>query len=212
MKRYFVICFFVITTALFSITLWKDESASVYGKRINLKIDDILRLQITEQSELSYHSQIKSLKNYSVDGKDGEITGVYELFPANSATESSDSKVKDVLGYESLLTAKVVVVSDTSVTVEATKLVSINNKTSQVTIRGDINCSMIRGSSVNSNDLANQQLSVVTALENLSDVITREDLEMVTDEESGKSILKLSDPKKEALIIEYLNKILSTSF
>lgn len=222
----FVLAIYVsIPEVGFGESLWDDSYSSVYAHRTNFKINDSIRIKITEKNILDYKSSVKTIKNITTDIKTSEITGVFELIPAGSIEESKNAQEKDQFTFSNSLSARITAVYPDYLSIEAVKNVSVNNKNAQIRLLGDIARKEMTGDYINSDSIMNLTLQITTLLDNTeipvndSDFI-RESTTESTVNENGETIettvetgaYTLTDEKKKEFLLEYLNKILNVVF
>ena len=97
-------------------------------------------------------------------------------------------------------------VKDNYVTVSGSKTISIDNKVSRISIRGDVALSNLKGNNVKAADLMDERLEITTAVDNAYLPLTDEDLDESSD------VVVLTEEKKRDLLVKYLNKMLNVLF
>ena len=84
--------------------------------------------------------------------------------------------------------------------------ISIDNKVSRISIRGDVALSNLKGNNVKAADLMDERLEITIAVDNAYLPLTDEDLDVSSD------VVVLTEEKKRDLLVKYLNKMLNVLF
>ena len=142
----------------------------------------------------------------SVNSQSTELSGVFEVIPSGDVNESKDSSNKDEFEYVAELQGRIIDVKDNYVTVSGSKTISIDNKVSRISIRGDVALSNLKGNNVKAADLMDERLEITTAVDNAYLPLTDEDLDVSSD------VVVLTEEKKRDLLVKYLNKMLNVLF
>ena len=206
MRKFFLLslifgCFF-----LCSATLWDDAAGDIYSRKIRYRVNDSIKIKIDEKTKLKYTGSSKTLKTASINSQDGELAGVFEIVPSADVNESKESSDKDEFEYVAELQGRIIDVKDSYVTVSGSKTISIDNKVSRISIRGDIALSDLKGNTVNASDFMDERLEITTAVENAFLPLTDEDFDVSSD------VIVLTEEKKRDLLVKYLNKMLNVLF
>lgn len=206
MRKFFLLslifgCFF-----LCSATLWDDAAGDVYSRKIRYRVNDSIKIKIDEKTKLKYTGSSKTLKTASIKSQGGELAGVFEIVPSADVNESKESSDKDELEYVAELQGRIIDVKDSYVTVSGSKTISIDNKVSRISIRGDIALGDLKGNTVNASDFMDERLEITTAVENAFLPLTDEDFDVSSD------VIVLTEEKKRDLLVKYLNKMLNVLF
>lgn len=206
MRKFFLLslifgCFF-----LCSATLWDDAAGDIYSRKIRYRVNDSIKIKIDEKTKLKYTGSSKTLKTASINSQGGELAGVFEIVPSADVNESKESSDKDELEYVAELQGRIIDVKDSYVTVSGSKTISIDNKVSRISIRGDIALGDLKGNTVNASDFMDERLEITTAVENAFLPLTDEDFDVSSD------VIVLTEEKKRDLLVKYLNKMLNVLF
>jgi hypothetical protein len=214
-----IICAAFILFSLFLLdakSIWDDRAGDIYSRKVYFKEGDSVQIVISENSALEYKSASKSLKNFKVDVKGGEMSGILSFLPAGSIEEAKNGSDNDKLNIKAVISARVEKVNPNSVLLRGIKQITMNNKTSSMEISGEASVKDINGNSILSSKLMSQTLRITTLIDNQNNVITARDLETkVTNPDSTtdrKEEIKLSDAKKRDLLLKYFNKLLNLVF
>ncbi|HOJ64073.1 MAG TPA: flagellar basal body L-ring protein FlgH [Spirochaetota bacterium] len=206
--------FFILL--FFSESLWNDNYANIYAKKINYRVGDTITVIVDEQTTLEYKSNNKGLKTYNVNIQGGELSAIFSFLPKGSIEETKSLNDKDDFKIKMTLQGIITNVTDTRVTINATKQITINNKSGSIQITGVADTKDIVGNSVLSRKLANQTLTITTVVDNLNNIIQDNDLvQVVINPDSTtdrREETRLSEERKRALLIQYFNKILNLIF
>ncbi len=201
---------------LFSETLWDDNYANIYSKKINYRVGDTLTVIIDEQSSFEYKATNKGLKTYNVNIQGGELSAIFSFLPKGSIEETKNLNDKDNFKIKMTLQGTITAVNGNIVTINATKQLTINNKTGVLQITGDADVKDIKGDTILSQKITNQSLRITTVVDNMNDIIQDNDLvQVVLNPDSTtdrKEETRLSEERKRALLIQYFNKILNLIF
>ncbi|MBQ1998941.1 MAG: flagellar basal body L-ring protein FlgH, partial [Spirochaetales bacterium] len=165
-----------------------------------------IKIKIDEKTKLKYTGSSKTLKTASINSQGGELAGVFEIVPSADVNESKESSDKDELEYVAELQGRIIDVKDSYVTVSGSKTISIDNKVSRISIRGDIALGDLKGNTVNASDFMDERLEITTAVENAFLPLTDEDFDVSSD------VIVLTEEKKRDLLVKYLNKMLNVLF
>lgn len=183
---------------------------------MNYKVGDSIKILVEENSNIQYKSSTQSMKTYSVDIQEGEMSAVFNFIPEGKTEESKNIQDKDEVEIKTSINATITDVKDKLITINASKRLTLNNKTSIIQINGDVNYFDIKNNMVYSHDLINQTVRISTLLENVNQIISAADLEKVITNPDATTDIKeetrLKENKKQELLIEYFNKILSLIF
>lgn len=206
MRKTFLLCVIFGCFLLCSATLWDNQAGDIYSRKIRYKVNDSVRIQIDERTKLKYTGSSKTLKTMSVNSQSTELSGVFEVIPSGDVNESKDSSNKDEFEYVAELQGRIIDVKDNYVTVSGSKTISIDNKVSRISIRGDVALSNLKGNNVKAADLMDERLEITTAVDNAYLPLTDEDLDESSD------VVVLTEEKKRDLLVKYLNKMLNVLF
>lgn len=206
MRRFFLLSLIVGCFFLCSATLWDDAAGDIYSRKIRYRVNDSVKIKIDEKTKLKYTGSSKTLKTTSITSQGGELAGVFEIVPSADVNESKESSDKDELEYVAELQGRIIDVKNNYVTVSGSKTISIDNKVSRISIRGDIALSDLKGNTVNASDFMDERLEITTAVENAFLPLTEEDFDVSSD------VIVLTEEKKRDLLVKYLNKMLNVLF
>lgn len=206
MRRFFLLSLIVGCFFLCSATLWDDAVGDIYSRKIRYRVNDSVKIKIDEKTKLKYTGSSKTLKTTSITSQGGELAGVFEIVPSADVNESKESSDKDELEYVAELQGRIIDVKDSYVTVSGSKTISIDNKVSRISIRGDIALGDLKGNTVNASDFMDERLEITTAVENAFLPLTDEDFDVSSD------VIVLTEEKKRDLLVKYLNKMLNVLF
>jgi Flagellar L-ring protein len=217
LKKIFCAAFFLLSIFLIdSKSIWDDRAGDIYSRKVFFREGDSIQIVVSESSALDYKSASKSLKNFKVDVKGGEASGILSFLPAGSIEEAKSGNDNDKLNIKTVISARVESVNPNSVLIRGIKQITVNNKSSYIEIAGEASVKDINGGSILSSKLMNQTLRITTLIDNQNNVITARDLETkVTNPDSTtdrKEEIKLSDAKKRDLLLKYFNKLLNLVF
>lgn len=206
MRKFFLLslifgCFFLCAA-----TLWDDAAGDIYSRKIRYRVNDSIKIKIDEKTKLKYTGSSKTLKTASINSQGGELAGVFGIVPSADVNESKESSDKDELEYVAELQGRIIDVKDSYVTVSGSKTISIDNKVSRISIRGDIALGDLKGNTVNASDFMDERLEITTAVENAFLPLTDEDFDVSSD------VIVLTEEKKRDLLVKYLNKMLNVLF
>lgn len=191
---------------LCSASLWDNQAADVYSRKIRYRVNDSVKIRVDEKTKLKYTGSSKSLKTTSVNSQSGELSGVFEVIPSGDVNESKESSNKDEFEYIAELQGRIIDVKDNYITVSGSKTVSVDNKVSRISIRGDVALNDLKGNNINAADLMDERLEITTMIENAYFPLTTEDLDVSSDS------IVLTEEKKRDLLLHYLNKMLNVLF
>ena len=206
MRRFFLLSLIIGCFFLCSATLWDDAAGDIYSRKIRYRVNDSVKIKIDEKTKLKYTGSSKTLKTTSITSQGGELAGVFEIVPSADVNESKESSDKDELEYVAELQGRIIDVKNNYVTVSGSKTISIDNKVSRISIRGDIALSDLKGNTVNASDFMDERLEITTAVENAFLPLTEEDFDVSSD------VIVLTEEKKRDLLVKYLNKMLNVLF
>lgn len=206
MRKFFFLYMLFNCFLLCAANLWDNQAADVYSRKIRYRVNDGVKIRVDEKTKLKYTSSSKSLKTTSVNSQSGELSGVFEVIPSGDVNESKESSSKDEFEYIAELQGRIIDVKDNYVTVSGSKTVSVDNKVSRISIRGDVALNDLKGNNVNASDLMDERLEITTMIENAYFPLTNEDLDVSSD-----SVI-LTEEKKRDLLLQYLNKMLNVLF
>ena len=206
MRRFFLLSLIVGCFFLCSATLWDDAAGDIYSRKIRYRVNDSVKIKIDEKTKLKYTGSSKTLKTTSITSQGGELAGVFEIVPSADVNESKESSDKDELEYVAELQGRIIDVKNNYVTVSGSKTISIDNKVSRISIRGDIALSDLKGNTVNASDFMDERLEITTAVENAFLPLTEEDFDVSSD------VIVLTEEKRRDLLVKYLNKMLNVLF
>ncbi|MCH5149638.1 MAG: flagellar basal body L-ring protein FlgH [Spirochaetales bacterium] len=206
MRKFFFLCMLFNCFLLCSTNLWDNQAADVYSRKIRYRVNDSVKIQVSEKTKLKYTGSAKSLKTTSVNSQSGELSGVFEVIPSGDVNESKESSSKDEFEYIAELQGRIIDVKDNYVTVSGSKTISVDNKVSRISIRGDVALNDLKGNNVNASDLMDERLEITTMIENAYFPLTNEDLDVSSDS------VVLTEEKKRDLLLQYLNKMLNVLF
>lgn len=206
MRKFFFLYMLFNCFLLCSANLWDNQAADVYSRKIRYRVNDGVKIRVDEKTKLKYTSSSKSLKTTSVNSQSGELSGVFEVIPSGDVNESKESSSKDEFEYIAELQGRIIDVKDNYVTVSGSKTVSVDNKVSRISIRGDVALNDLKGNNVNASDLMDERLEITTMIENAYFPLTNEDLDISSDS------IVLTEEKKRDLLLQYLNKMLNVLF
>lgn len=201
---------------LFSESLWDDNYANIYTKKINYKVGDTITVIIDEQSAFEYKANTKGIKTYNINIQGGELSTIFSFFPKGSIEETKNLNDKDNFKIKMILQGTITAVNGNLITINAIKQLTINNKIGVLQITGNADIKDISNNTILSNKITNQNLTITTVIDNRNDVIQNNDLvQVVINPDSTtdrKEETRLSDERKRALLIQYFNKILNLIF
>jgi len=217
-KYFLLLASFSSLTAAFADSLWNDNTANIYSYKINYKVGDSIELNVNEQSAINYKEQSKSTKSINVNIQGGEMTGILSFIPKGNIDENKNSSDNDNLQIRTVLQGRITNIGDGFVTVNASKTITINNRTSSVQLTGEASFSDIIGKKIVSSKLVNPRLTITTLFENKNTVLANNDFTTVitnpdaTNDKDKKSETKLNEAKKKELLLNYFNKVLNVIF
>lgn len=206
MRKFFFLCMLFNCFLLCSVNFWDDQAADVYSRKIRFKVNDSVKVRVDEKTKLKYAGSSKSLKTTSVNSESGELSGVFGIIPSGDVNESKESSSKDEFEYIAELQGRIIDIKDNYITVSASKTVSVDNKVSRISIRGDVALNDLKGNNIYASDLMDERLEITTMIENAYFPLTNEDLDVSSDSVS------LTEEKKRDLLLQYLNKMLNVIF
>lgn len=206
MRKFFFLCMLFSCFLLCSAKLWDDQAADIYSRKVYFKVNDSVKVLVDEKTKLKYAGSSKSLKTTSVNSESGELSGVFDIIPSGDVNESKESSNKDEFEYIAELQGRIIDVKDNYITVNASKTISIDNKVSRISIRGDVALNDLNGNNVYASDLMDERLEITTMIENGYLPLTNEDLDVSSDS------VTLTEEKKRDLLLQYLNKMLNVIF
>ncbi|OHD14444.1 MAG: hypothetical protein A2Y34_17410 [Spirochaetes bacterium GWC1_27_15] len=219
LKRFLIILIVVfsfISVLLFSDSLWNDISANIYSQRVNYRVGDSIEIVIDEQSVIDYKTNSKSLKSFNINLQGGEMTGIFSFLPKGSIEENKNNQDKDNLKIQTTINARVTNVANGYITITGSKTIQINNKTSSFQIAGEANIADIVGKSILSKKLVNPTISITTLFDNKNIVLNQNDLQKVRVNPDSTTDLReetrITDQKKQQMLLDYFNKILNVIF
>lgn len=206
MRKFFFLCMLFNCFLLCSANLWDNQAADVYSRKIRYKVNDGVKIRVDEKTKLKYTGSSKSLKTTAVNSQSGELSGVFEVIPSGDVNESKESSNKDEFEYVAELQGRIIDVKDNYVTVSGSKTISVDNKLSRISIRGDVALNNLKGNNVDASDLMDESLEITTMIDNAYLPLTSEDLDVSSDS------VVLTEEKKRDLLLQYLNKMLNVIF
>lgn len=206
----------IIILSLLAESLWNDNQAYIYSRKINYRVGDTITVIVDEQSSFEYKANSKGVKTYNINIQGGELSAIFSFFPKGTIEENKNLQDKDDFKIKMTLQGIITAVNDTRVTINATKQITINNKVGSIQITGSADVKDIVGNTILSKKLANQTLVITTVVDNLNNIIQDNDLvQVVINPDSTtdrREETRLSEQRKRALLIEYFNKILNLIF
>lgn len=205
-----IIFFLIFILNIFPVSLWNDKAANIYNSKIYYNVGDSIQIKITEDFTYEYRASYKTLKSFKLDSSGGELSGIISFIPKGQAEDNKTGNEKDSAKIKSIIQARVVRVENNFITIQGSKTITLNNKTSSVTITGDASLTDIKNNSILSGNLVNMNLSITTLIDNANVIIRNQDIETNPDATTDKN--KLSDAKKREILLEYFNKILNVIF
>ncbi|MCG8569374.1 MAG: flagellar basal body L-ring protein FlgH [Spirochaetes bacterium] len=211
-----ILTFLYSISILFAETLWDNKAGDIYSRNINYKTGDTIKILIEEETAILYKSSTQSLKTYTLDVKGGDFSAVLNFLPQGKVEENKNSQDKDEIKISNFINAQIVNVDNSLLTIEGSKTITLNNKTSTVRLNGRIHINDIINQQVYARDILDQRLTITTLLENQSSIIADNDIiSVITNPDSTtdqKEELQLSEIKKRELMLQYVNKILNLIF
>lgn len=217
-KKLLVLAFFIFALPITfrAISIWDDRRADIYSKKINYNVGDSVVVLITEESSYEYRSTGKGLKSYKVDIRGGEAKGIFDFIPTGSSEENLALNERDSLKVKNIIAARIVALNNNIATIQGIKNVSVNNRVSNIAIRGEVNISDIKDNQILSSKLLNSTVTITTLLENSKTVISNRDIQEVPVNPDSttdtRTTNRLSKEKERELLLQYFNKILNTIF
>lgn len=211
-----IVTIFSLSLILLSQSLWDDKAANIYSYKINYKEGDSIKVFIDETTSVKYKSNTKALKTYKLNIKGGEMSALFNFLPEGNVEENKTAQDSDEVEIVNELQARVISVGENYITIEGRKSFIFNNRTSTIEINGDVNFTDITGNRVYSKDISNQTLRISTLLENSGALINSADLERVVLNPDATTDIReetrLTEERKQEILLEYFNKLLNTIF
>ncbi|HPO49047.1 MAG TPA: flagellar basal body L-ring protein FlgH [Spirochaetota bacterium] len=208
--------FIFVSFTLFSESLWNDVAADIYCKNVSYKEGDTIEIILEENSQIDYKSSSKTSKSLNITLQGGETTSVLDFLPEGGVDENKNSAIKDSFKISNSIQGAISAVNGQTVTISATKNLTLNNKISSIQITGEANFSDIKGKKISSKKLLNSQISIISLSDNKNIVLNSDDFEKYRLNPDSTTDLRedtrIRDDKKRQILLDYFNKILNVVF
>lgn len=215
-KMYICIIIFFFILSIHSESLWVDEAADIYSKKINYSIGDTIEIRINESSHYEYKATSNALKSFEVAIEGGELKDIFDFLPVADVNENKSIQDSDSFEYQAVMQAGITDISGRILSVQGRKQFQINNKSGTIELSGEASISDIVDNSITSSKLLNPRLRIITLLDNQNTVITGTDIitKILNPDTTGDVIEEedISEEKKKELILYVFNKILNVIF
>jgi len=191
-------------------SLWKD-SGDLYSSR-SLKPGDPVKVVFQGKKLVEFSTFQENYESASLNNPDKSATMVLNFLPslsgdnANKSSKKAQTKNAQNLNFTIMATVQSVD-SNGNLTISGQHRMTINNQTETAQVTGIVNPRYLRGDKVWSEDVAELSVAYDRTVYK-KDMITPADLE---NQATGTN-MKLTDPKKQELMLKYFNQVLPLLF
>lgn len=227
MKKIFLllILLFSGTTSLQNEVLWNEEN-NIYSTKKKYKAGDTLKIIFNEKVLVNYRIATSDTGKITATGEGGSgnyINFLPKLGSGNNFQTSQKASTKNKGELRKGITVKIdTILPDGTLQISGTHSIQINNMLEQISIKGKVNPVDIRNKKyIYSTDVLDPTIiyksdvikpPIITAKDYIKTYSTNISVVSGKTQVNITSKYEISENKRNQLIIEYLNKILSILF
>lgn len=210
---------------LYAETLW-DEKGNIYSTKKQWKVGDSLKIIFNERSLVDYRMSSSDMQKVSAQGRGGQgmfINFLPSLGSSDNFQTSQKVSTRNKSQLDTSITVKITAILPTgNLQIKGRHSIQVNNQLENITISGEVNPKNIKKKKyIYSTDVINATINYQSKIIKPTVIKPTDFVQTFTTNisvVSGKtqvnitSKYEISEKKKNQLIIEYLNKILSILF
>jgi len=220
-----IIILFLISNFLEAESLWVEEG-NIYSRTKSWKVGDTIKIIFKEKTILEYNNLVSEMTKINARGEGGSgafINFLPKLGGSENFETSQRASVKNRREISRVITAQVInLLPNKNLQISANHNIIINNNSETITITGEVNPSDIKNKKyVYSTDIINASINYQSVILKPT-LIAQSDFVKTYQTNisvvSGKTQInitsqyEISENKRNQLILEYLNKIISILF
>jgi flagellar L-ring protein precursor FlgH len=227
MKKFFIIKLFILIFILYlsAESLW-DERGNIYSTKKEWKAGDTLKIIFKEDRLVDYRIALSEMQKVSTRGQGG-IGQYINFLPALGASDNFDTSqrvsTKNKSSLQAAITVQILqVLPNGNLQVSGNHSIVVNNQTENIIITGEVNPKDIKKKKyVYSTDIINAAINYQSKIIKPTIIEAKDYIQTFTTniitvggvtKTNIVSEYTISPEKKNQLILEYLNRILSILF
>ena len=207
MKRLVLLTVCMLSVAagtLWGESIWQDRN--IYASGENLEVGDVLQVQVEDISRMRFNLQLTQDASFSVSSNpDGNLTPFLPPVQSNRNSQTRNSTAVTGRGNMTIQMAARVTeqLADGKYRIQGTRTYSFSGIANIFTVTGIVDPVLLKGRMISSADIANMRLDIRGVKEGAGVNIQRPPLE-----EDEAASTKLTEEEKQAIIIDYLQKMI----
>ncbi|MDD5067895.1 MAG: flagellar basal body L-ring protein FlgH [bacterium] len=229
MKTFKVVILFILACSVHSLqseSLWNEEN-DVYSNKKKFKVGDRIKIVFNEKSLIDYNLSVSEGSRVTGSAGGGNNVMYFDFLPALSADDSFNISQKSATKNKNTLSTSITVevvqvLTNNNIRISGRHHVKVNDALEQITVSGTVHPDDIRNKKyVNSSDIINPVLTYNSQIAK-QEVLSQKEFTRAYETNrivvSGQTQVKIvpkyevPDKKKQELILQYLNKILTILF
>src|SRR6056297_1609267 len=199
-----VVMVFLSASVIYGASIWQDRN--IYASGENLAVGDVLQVEVEDISRMRFNLQLTQDESYSVSSNpDGNLTPFLPPVQSNRNSQTRNSTAVTGRGNMTIqLAARVTEqLPDGKFRIQGTRTYSFSGIANIFTVTGIVDPVLLKGRMISSADIANMRLDIRGVKEGAGINIQRPALE-----EDEAASTKLTEEEKQAIIIDYLQKMI----
>ncbi|MBN1410178.1 MAG: flagellar basal body L-ring protein FlgH [Spirochaetales bacterium] len=222
----------ILNIGLAGESLWDPDFDGYISNNRNLSAGDVVIVEISEQSSLTFSGLNNDSKNITFEFSGGEFGNIFSFLPAVRTAKNNKVKGEEKYSFTSSVVARVKELDENKIAfIEGSKQITIDGKSESIAISGYVNPKDLNSEGkIPFSKVADARLSFSTFLQSSEDLLTAEDIMTIvnqpadtattspegTAQPEGTSPLTqtmgLSEEKKRELFLRYINRLADLIF
>ena len=228
-KHFLSIIFLVlITYGAVGETLWSPDFKGYITSSPTVSVGDVVLVKIDSNSSLSFSSSRQDSKRLTLEFTGGDTGNLFSFLPNIKSGNTLSGKGKNSYSLKTLLAARVTNINNTGeAQIQGTRSVSIDGKLESITVTGWIDpADLEKNNTISFTMIADSKILYTTILEPGKTVLTSKDIKETlarkapaspgkagtTTNKTPAAQYSITDAKKRALLLLYINKMIDLIF
>jgi len=204
-------------------SLWNLDFPGYITGSANIKIGDIVIVEIDSNFSLDFESTSKDSKSITFEFSGGEYGNLFAFLPSAKTGGDRSLKGKENYTLKAQIVARVTQIDNTGkLFIQGTKSIQFEGKIETVTISGWVDPQDLNQQrKILFAQIADVRLVFTSFLESATALLSDEDIQRVLIEEQGETEgeeattttrIELTEAKRRELILRYLNRLIDIIF
>ncbi len=199
-----VVMVFLSASVIYGASIWQDRN--IYASGENLAVGDVLQVEVEDISRMRFNLKLAQDESYSVSSNpDGKLTPFLPPVSSNRNSQARNSTSVTGRGNMTIQMAARVAeeLPDGKYRIQGTRTYSFSGIANVFTVTGIVDPVLLKGRKITSKDIANMRLDIRGVKEGAGINVQRPPLE-----EDEAASATLTEEEKQAIIVDYLQRML----